>query len=77
MTKREALARAIAAAQLLDPDKTWKGWLPHVDAILAELREPDDAMECAGYDCEFCHTGGEMVSVNPVLIWRAMIDAIK
>ena len=48
-----------------------------VDIFKDELREPDEKMEQAGYGCEFCHTGGEMVSVDPTPVWQAMIDAIE
>ena len=50
MTKREKLARAAHDAAFTGPDLGGADamWLRAVDAILAELREPDDRMREAG-----------------------------
>ena len=71
MTKRENLARAAAKSADFDWPHTelWMNrWLAVVDAILAELREPDDRMRAAS--TRLNHPTDDE-------IWYARIDAIR
>lgn len=82
-TMRERLARAICRARALDPDApgdeppkpNWMDFLDDVDAVLAELREPDDDMKDAEYAAR-----RKPLRSNQDFRYRtftAMIDAVR
>lgn len=80
VSMRERLARAICRYRSIDPDapgdeppaSNWQDFLGDVDAILAELREPDEAMWSAGADREALGW-----DADPGAVFTAMIDGIR
>jgi hypothetical protein len=90
-TMRERLCRAACVAAGLDPDRkyksssddpanapfeyAWQEFGKEVDAILDELREPDEAMreEALISQFDFAQDGSEAV----VRAFTAMIDSIR
>ena len=85
MTKREQLAQIVADTQGLDwhvSHEFRQRCLRAVDAILAELREPDEKMHAAGEQATRDKKGNEtgVVPIETEIsfdVWQAMIDAIE
>jgi len=94
VNKREAMARTLAKFtwSVEDPDfdvyfaRAHGSWFEQVDALLAELREPDDKMKKAAWAKwkeqerkRFAATGGsgDLMHANwETAYWHAMLDAI-
>ncbi len=84
MTKREKLARALAkfSWSVEDEDfeiffaRTREGWFEQVDALLAELREPDEGMLEAIGGSPFAFPR-EVWRQEAVAVWQAILDAVK
>ena len=92
MTKREQLARALCKLDSrivgdrggCDCQSCTNAptYFRQVDAILAELREPDEKMHAAGEQA-IRHKKGNETGVVPIEteiafdVWQAMIDAIE
>lgn len=91
-TTRERLCRAACLAAGLDPDRKYKSSSDHpanapwefawqeygeeVDAILAELREPDDATVDAGTDT-LAFADGHSTAYQSRSAFTAMIDHVR
>lgn len=80
MSKRDALARAMAedAGFIFDDNETLsrKWWLQRVDAILAELREPDEGMLAAARDWSARKYGKPIGNDAAIGCLQTMLDAI-
>lgn len=81
MSMRERIARALFERETVrqtgvTPDSSWEtppGYFAAADAVLAELREPSEAMIEAGVTADTGCTLGDRVTN----CWQAMIDAAK
>lgn len=81
-TMIERLARAICAANQMDPDSKshingnalhWEDYVKDAEAALAELREPSDEMCAVGAE----HWYGDDGKANALAVWQEMIDIAR